>query len=239
MKIETTPLPASWPESYPLHRAVVTSEARRLDREASQRFSLPPLLLMERAALGVAHVTQLWAPRGPGLVLAGPGDNGGDGYGAARQLAGWGREVEVLDLATAPAQGEAARTQRALCASVLRIERVPGDLDRLAHALQRAAWVVDALFGIGLERPLDAAWCATIDALTRSARPVLSVDVPSGLHADRGLPQPIAVHAEVTATMAAPKPGLLAPSPGARYAGRVVEIDIGLPWALHAPYLRP
>jgi NAD(P)H-hydrate epimerase len=244
-------LPASWPPSYPLHRPILTSEARALDAAAREGYGAPALLAMERAALGVAVCASLWAPEATAqiLVLCGPGDNGGDGYACARQLAGWGRRVRVLDLACAESQSqadarrqaesrsEAARLQRSLAARVLDVERANGGGDVLARALTACDVVIDALFGVGLARPLVGGWLSAIAQVNDARRPVLAVDVPSGLDADTGEPRPLAIVAEVTATMAAPKRGLLAPGAGVRHAGRVVEIDIGLPWALHAPYL--
>jgi ADP-dependent NAD(P)H-hydrate dehydratase / NAD(P)H-hydrate epimerase len=231
-------LPASWPAPYPLHGALLTSEARSLDRAAREAHLVPEILLMERAALGVASCTATWAPdpAAQGLVLCGPGDNGGDGFAAARILAGWGRSIRVLDLAADPARGPAARTQRELCLRCLTVERIHGDLEALGRALHGCAYVIDGLFGVGLTRPLEGWWCQAIERVNVAARPVLSIDLPSGLDGDSGEPRPVAIVAEVTATMAAPKRGLLTRPSGARHAGRLVEIDIGLPWALHAPY---
>ncbi len=239
MRSPPQPLPGAWPFSYPLHRPIVTSEARALDEAARRDFGIPDLLLMERAALGVACLVPPADRRasGPVLVLCGPGNNGGDGYAAARHLSGWGRAVRVLDLARVPPSGASARLQQSLCARVLPIESAWDRPELLSAALAEAAFVVDALFGVGLDRALDGPWCAAIECVNAAARPTLAVDVPSGLDADTGEARPVCVRADVTATMVAPKRGIAPGMPGADHAGRVVEIDIGLPWALHAPYL--
>ena len=232
-------LPASWPAPYPLHGALLTSEARSLDRAAREAHLVPEILLMERAALGVASCTATWAPEpaARGLVLCGPGDNGGDGYAAARILAGWGRRIQVLDLAERPRTGScSAHPARALPALPRRGDASTATSQRSSAALHGCAYVIDGLFGVGLTRPLEGWWSQAIERVNAAARPVLSIDLPSGLDGDSGEPRPVAIVAEVTATMAAPKRGLLTRPSGARHAGRIVEIDIGLPWALHAPH---
>lgn len=233
------PIPRSWPTTYPLHRPILTSEFRALEASASQAFGIPDLLLMERAAWSVACLAR-WLPSSPSaplLVLCGPGNNGGDGYGAARVLASWGRPVRVLDLAPRPASGEATRLERDLCGRVLKVEVLHGDLRSLGAALAASAGLIDALFGVGLARPLEGWWRDAIACVNAARLPTLAVDLPSGLDADTGEALPLCVRADLTATLAAPKLGISSGMPGAVHAGHVVEVDIGLPWALHAPYL--
>jgi NAD(P)H-hydrate epimerase len=147
--------------------------------------------------------------------------------------------VRVLRLAPPP-RGGAARAEHDLCAAVVRIE-APGEAqpaDVLAEALGEAGLIVDALFGSGLDRALSAFHVACVERVNAAGALRLAVDVPSGLDADRGTPLPVCVAADATATMVAAKRGFAPGSPGARFAGQVVEVDIGLPWALHAPFLR-
>jgi hydroxyethylthiazole kinase-like uncharacterized protein yjeF len=184
---------------------------------------------MEHAAQGVAALAALLLEPGEGvLALCGPGNNGGDGYGAARFLAAWGVPVRVLRCAPAPpARGdaavEAALAARAAGAVASAWERPEAVADALA---ERPALVLDALFGVGLARPLGAPYAGWIEALNAAPTLRLAVDVPSGLDADTGEERPVAVRAQVTATLGAPKRGLLA---APRAAGRVVVVDIGLP----------
>lgn len=141
------------------------------------------------------------------LLLAGKGHNGDD-VRAARHLLP-NREVEWLDLINPAAQ-----------------------LAPLQEALARQpSLVVDGLFGIGLNRPLDASWGAIIETINAARLPVLAVDVPSGLHADTGQPQPVAVHAAVTLTLGAPKIGLLA-TPAGEWVGR---LEVAAPVGFAAP----
>jgi NAD(P)H-hydrate epimerase len=211
--------------------------ARSWDDEASRRHGIPSLVLMEHAAAGVAAVAALLAPPADRVVvLCGPGNNGGDGYGAARFLRSWGRRPRVLRLAPRPpARGDAA-AEAALLAGPPPVEDAWAEPDLVPSALSSADLVVDAIFGTGAAR-VDGPFPGWIEAVNRADALRLAVDVPSGLDADTG-EAGVVVRADVTATMAAPKRGLVAPSPGALLAGRVVEIDIGLPADLHAGHVR-
>lgn len=138
------------------------------------------------------------------LILAGKGHNGEDARCARPHLAG--RCVEVLDLAGAPGDASALLGELAL----------------------RPALVIDGLFGIGLNRPLEAEWARLIEIVNDSGLPVLSVDVPSGLNADTGEAQGAAIRAAVTLTVGAPKTGLLRETAWP-YVGRLaVAADVGL-----------
>ena len=109
-----------------------------------------------------------------------------------------------------------------------------GSTSRLAEA----DWVVDALLGTGLSRPVEGHLAAAIEALNRSGKPILALDLPSGLDADTGRPLGVAVRAEATATFVAPKLGFDAPG-AAAYTGEVAVIDIGVPRRLLEPFLVP
>ena len=102
--------------------------------------------------------------------------------------------------------------------------------------LAEADWIVDGLLGTGLTRPVEGALRLLIEALNRSGKPILALDVPSGLDADSGVPLGAAVQAHATATFVAAKLGFNAPG-ASDYTGRVAVIDIGMPRKLLQPYL--
>ena len=239
MRPDLGPLPASWPHSYPLHRPVLTAVARAWDQgEHAGR-------LLEHAGLGVAALAAHLAPRREDVVVvvAGPGHNGADGYVAARCLVGWGRQVEVYAVGRTPF-GQRVPPDVCEAARRAREEGVPlvecsDALAPLVQALAKCHLVVDALLGVGLERPLEGAFLEAVQRMNASDARRLSVDVPSGMDSDSGEPLPVCVQADVTAAMAAPKLGYGRGRPGAAAAGHVVEVDIGLPWHVHAPALRP
>jgi NAD(P)H-hydrate epimerase len=180
--------------------------------------------LMEQAGAALAgHVTALH-PAGRVIVAVGPGNNGGDGWTAARELHRMGREVLVCSVRSPQALEGLARSaaDSAIAAGVAWAEGLPA-----APLLASAAVVVDALLGIGqrppLRPPLDT-WCAAIMA---AKVPVIAVDVPTGVDADTGVVDGSCVSADVTVTFIAPKRGLFL-HPGAAHAGGILVEDLGV-----------
>jgi NAD(P)H-hydrate epimerase len=149
-------------------------------------------------------------------VVCGKGNNGGDGLAAARHLHRWGRLVGV-------ACTDAAEQARALTALGVQIASSP------APGFAAATLVVDAMLGTGLSRAPRGLVAEWIEAVERSGRQVVSVDVPSGLDADTGAVPGACVTASLTVTLGLPKPGLLVGEGPAR-AGEVWVADIGIPF---------
>jgi len=176
--------------------------------------------LMERAGAAVASAVLERYPRGDIVVLCGPGNNGGDGFVAARLLARKGRHVRVA--ATGPLasyKGDA----------FFMAESWNGKIASLGpEALDGAAVVVDAIFGAGLSRAADGKIAETIRALNAHAAAVVAVDMPSGISGDSGEAMGEAVDADVTMTFFRKKPGHLL-LPGRSHCGEVVLADIGIP----------
>jgi hydroxyethylthiazole kinase-like uncharacterized protein yjeF len=209
-------------------------EARALDRMASERGGVPSLDLMENAGRSSAEAI---AGDYPGanrvIVIAGRGNNGGDGYVVARCLATVGRRVRVLTTTDPDAASGDARTNlERFRSSGGTVERLAdGGLGVLDDALRATDLVVDALYGIGLTRDLEGLEHAVVERLNSSFIPVVALDLPSGLDADRGVPLGVAVRARLTLTFAHDKRGLCTPL-GAEHAGRVRVLDIGIPGEL-------
>lgn len=172
--------------------------------------------LMEAAGRAVARAAMRHVRPGRTLVLAGPGNNGGDGYVAARLLEQAGWPVAVAALAPPRPGSDAARVAA----------RWRGPMVAFSPAeAARAAFVVDALFGAGLSRPLSEDVVAVLKAVRA---PLLAVDVPSGLDGATGQPLGHAPQAKVTVTFFRLKPGHLL-MPGRTLCGTTVLADIGLP----------
>lgn len=183
----------------------------------------PGLVLMEAAGAAVARIVQRFHPQGAVLVLCGPGNNGGDGFVAARLLAGQRRDVSLVLLGSREAlQGDAAAMAAQWTGPVL----APADADPAA-----AGVIVDALFGAGLGRPLDGMAKALVEAVNAAGRPVVAVDLPSGLHGDDGQPRGAAIRATRSVTFFRPKPGHLL-LPGRLLCGHLHVADIGIPAAV-------
>lgn len=211
--------------------AVTAAEMRAIDR-ATIEAGTPGLRLMERAGEAVALVLRrdfAAALRRGTLVVAGRGNNGGDGLVVARLLRRRRSKVEVVLV------GERGALSTDASANLGRLERAGGrvdpfdriGIDGFVERLRRAGVVVDALFGTGIRAPLDGRSIAVIEAMNAAEAPVVAVDVPSGLDADRGMPLESAVQATTTVTFAFPKVGLLL-HPGVDLAGEVVVADIGV-----------
>jgi NAD(P)H-hydrate epimerase len=201
---------------------VTRAEMADFDRRTIETLGVPARALMETAGRAVADAAQRRGP-GPFVVVCGPGNNGGDGLVAARTLHARGAEVRVA-LVEAQLKGDAQACLEAARKQGVAIE--PADPARIATA--RGARLVDAIYGTGLQRDVTGAPAAIIQAMNASGAPILAVDVPSGLCADRGVPLGVAVRAQHTVTFGFIKRGLVG-SPGFTYAGEIERADIGIP----------
>jgi ADP-dependent NAD(P)H-hydrate dehydratase / NAD(P)H-hydrate epimerase len=211
-------------------RLVGSSEMREIDRTAIEGFGIPSLTLMDRAGRAVAEAAvQLAAPGGRFVVVCGGGNNGGDGFVAARLLRSAGRDARVLALVPAERLSPDARAVRE---QAQRAGVAIDDVGELAAVDAGVGDVVlDAIFGTGLARPPAGAFAgaiARIEAARVAGARVLAVDVPSGLSADTGRPLGACVRADRTVTFAFQKRGLVI-YPGAAFAGEVTVADIGIP----------
>lgn len=175
--------------------------------------------LMRSAGQAVAQVAEAMAERGRILVVAGRGNNGGDGFIAAAELAARGRDVSVILLCDrASLKGDAAFAAEEWTGAVL-----PCD----PQAIGKPNLIIDALFGAGLNRPVKGDPHAMIAAMNASGVPILSVDLPSGINGDTGEVMGIAVEASVTVTFFRRKPGHLL-LPGRIHCGEADVADIGI-----------
>ena len=208
-------------------KTVTAKQMRELDRAAIERHGVPSLDLMEAAGAGLAAlVRRATGDEGPIAVVCGRGNNGGDGFVAARLLAKAGVESFVVLLAKPQELTPDARANfekfEAMGGRVLR------GIDDAAKELAGAACIVDAILGTGLVRDVEGAALGAIELINSIDVPVIACDLPSGLNADTGLPMGTAVVASGTATFGLPKIGLYA-GQGPDFAGRIAVVDIGIP----------
>jgi hydroxyethylthiazole kinase-like uncharacterized protein yjeF len=217
-------------------KLVTAAEMRELDRRAIEEQGIPSLVLMENAGRTTYQILRREFPdlSGPVAVVAGRGNNGGDGLVVARYLAQAGTPVAVF-LAAARDQVQGDAKVNLEIAARLGIEIVEvkeeKDLNLLAHRLARSELIVDALLGTGLNSEVRGLFRLLIDEINHLRPPVLAVDIPSGLCADTGQPLAAAVLAQVTVTYGWPKIGQILP-PGRDYAGRLWQVDISIPLEL-------
>jgi hydroxyethylthiazole kinase-like uncharacterized protein yjeF len=216
--------------------AMVGADAR------AQAFGFPQERLMEHAGTAVAAAIRALAvdlgrwDTGPIVILCGPGNNGGDGYVAARRLALAGAHVIVAVAATEmqPSGGASARNWDRIArdAGIAKVHvPVPRDVAIFGKDIAKAAVVVDALLGTGVRGALRQPIRAAVE-LIASARaagvPIVAVDTPTALDLSSGEPSDPVVHADLTVTFHRAKTGL-ATRQGAAYAGRVLVAPIGIP----------
>lgn len=223
-------------------RPLSREEVRSIDARAIDEFHIPSLVLMENAGRGATDWLSPQVPaRGKVLVLCGSGNNGGDGAVVARHLDARGVDVAVRWLAAPERLSPDARAQQQILAAA-RINQcvlpTPLDPEPIARELASAAWLVDALLGTGLVRPVEGALKLLIDLINASRVPTLALDLPSGLDADLGQPLGAAVRAYATVTFVAPKIGFAVPG-AADYTGSVHVADIGVPRAVLEPFVIP
>lgn len=189
------------------------------------------MVLMENAGRAVAREIRkdLKGQRDPKVsIFCGTGNNGGDGFVVARHLLDAGLEVETFLVG----QAGQLKADAATNYQILKSYRIPiKEIVRLSPAIRKsvsqADIVVDALFGVGLNRAItDPCW-SVIEALNAGAKRIMAVDVPSGLDATTGKIHGVCVKAYKTVTFTAPKTGFLK-NQGPSYIGKVVVADIGI-----------
>ncbi|GIM46240.1 bifunctional NAD(P)H-hydrate repair enzyme Nnr [Collibacillus ludicampi] len=210
---------------------VTSQEMKSIDAFTIESLGLPARVLMENAGYAVARVIESRYPKGTRvLILAGKGNNGGDGLVAARHLADAGYPVHViLAVAAASLSGEAAfqyeRIQRFGISSSMY------DPFTFHRELSRSELIVDALLGTGTKGSPRHPYDEMIVAANESRKPIVAVDIPSGLDADNGHVSQPCIRATCTVSLAFLKRGLVS-QPGAEYAGECVVERIGIPhWA--------
>jgi hydroxyethylthiazole kinase-like uncharacterized protein yjeF len=198
------------------------AQQRALDEWAIGELGIAGGELMERAGRGLAELVLRRAPEGPIAVVCGKGNNGGDGFVAARVLREQGLEVAVLMLAPAEEYRGDAKAN---------LERLPGDAPEAfsPDKLSGARAIVDAILGTGFSGAPREPAAGAIEAINRAgAAEVIACDVPSGVNGSTGEIEKAAVRADATATFHAGKPGLWI-APGKAHAGEVTVVDIGIP----------
>ena len=212
-----------------MHIATVT-QMRAMDRSAIEDFQIPEELLMENAGLAAYRVLRdRYAVQGKCvLVLCGSGNNGGDGLVVARKILSDGGRPQVLLL------GDPGRYRGASAVNWNIVQRsgiatetytTPAALDDLLSACHL---VVDGILGTGLSKPVRGHYADVIDRVNASQRPIISLDIPSGIHGDNGQMMGTAIHADLTVTFGLPKVGNLL-YPGFACGGELFTTHIAFP----------
>ena len=211
-------------------------EVRRVDAWAIQEIGVPGVVLMENAGRSCADLVRerLAGVREPKVcVFCGTGNNGGDGHVIARHLINAGMDVSaVLCGDREKVRGDALVNLDVLERSGHTVERLdPGDQEmptRVRSVGGEADMLVDALFGTGLHGKLKGEYQTLVEAINDLARPILAVDIPSGLDCDTGEPLGAAIRAACTVTFVAVKRGFTASPRASSYTGDLYVASIGV-----------
>lgn len=212
-------------------------QVRQVDRLAIDKYKIPGIVLMENAARGATAAALSMLRREKlrrALVLCGGGNNGGDGLAVARHLRNQGIEVAV-GLCADPARykGDALINWQ-----IVQAMKVPTFEANARTARKHAkALIIDAIFGTGLSEPPRGTFEDIAAAVKRAGRPVLAIDLPSGLDCDTGRPLQFCIRADRTVTFVARKIGFANPD-SRQYTGRVTVADIGCPRELIQEVIR-
>ena len=210
-------------------KVVSAEEMHVIDTRTIEEYGVPGLVLMERAGLSVfKRITELFQPKKT-IVLAGGGNNGGDGLVVARLLKNAGWNVKVNFLSTLRKISPDCKTQLDMAKKF----GVPVKFGPPEEKDFHAALVVDAIFGTGLSKEVTGKYAAVIEDLNRLGEDIMAVDIPSGISSDTGRVLGTAVRADFTVSFGLPKVGHIL-FPGAEHAGRLFIEDIGFPRELLA-----
>ena len=211
-------------------KALSVEDLKRLDVQATLRFGIPSLLLMENAGIACEQEILQHHPNAKRyLVLCGQGNNGGDGFVLARRLWNTRKTVAVFHF------GIPSKTSHDALLNFNIVRKLGiGCLDllkntnyrRLIKTLKNADIVIDALFGIGLKRRVTEPYRSVIRAVNASGKTVVSIDVPSGIHADTGRILGDAIKADLCVTFVRPKLGF---RKAKSHTGQVIVRDISVP----------
>lgn len=208
--------------------ACYAEQMRKIDRMAMEVGAVPGIVLMENAAIAcVEELKQTFSLRTcKAAIICGKGNNAGDGFAIARHLSRFGAEVHIFLVHGREFSGDCAVNFEIVERMQLSVEDV--DLLQLEQELAAYDVVVDAIYGTGIRGEIAGVAADVIRCMNEHAPYVLSVDIPSGIHADTGEICGVAVKADLTVTFAAYKVGLFL-FPGSEYTGRVTVADISIP----------
>ena len=213
-------------------KVVTAEEMRQIDKQSIEGIGIPSIVLMEAAANTVFRSIQRNFPefRHVGIIV-GKGNNGGDGLALARQLAHAGYTVQIV-LVSSPGRftGDALTNLQVTQNLGLPMVEVlsESELKKLDNEIVSCDLIVDAIFGTGLRGGIEGYIKDVIDWLNSTERPIVAIDLPSGLNADTGAVEGACIRADRTVTIGLPKRGTLL-HPGAQTVGALEIADIGLP----------
>lgn len=212
--------------------AVTAKQIQKIDDIAINKYGIPSIVLMENAGRTVSLEIKKMLPknkRSMVIVFCGHGNNAGDGFVVARNLKESVEDVKIFILGGAKDLKQDAKINY----DIVRKLKIPLKEFKavnlaMINEVKKADMIVDAIFGVGLNRALEGLFFETVQAINKFSKKVVSIDVPTGLDATKGSIYGIAVKADKTVTFSLPKRGLFC-GQGKKVAGKIVVVDIGIP----------
>lgn len=204
---------------------ITREEMQAIDTSAMKQLEIPGIILMENAS--ISFVQYLPQDEDNYLIIAGMGNNGGDGLAIARHLAVTNKKVSIIIV------GDLLKSKHDFFVNFKIIKAMKLNLDfyddilKLEKEIEKSDIIIDSLLGTGLKGQVKEPFFTIIDAINNSGKKVYSVDIPSGLDTNNGIPLGICVKADMTVTMHAMKIGL---HTGKEYTGDVKIANIGIPF---------
>ncbi len=218
-----------------LHRAFTVKQIQDLDKIAIEKYGVPSLVLMENAGRSIAGeaLKQVKKIKRPCIcVICGLGNNAGDGFVIARHLINAGAKVKIFLIG----KGARLKADAAVNYWILKKLNYPIIEVGVRHAvplqdIARADIIIDAIFGVGLNRPILEPFRGIIEAVNKRARKIIAVDTPSGLDGTTGKIYGTCIKADTTVTFSFIKKGFFK-AQGPKHVGKVIVADIGIPLRL-------
>lgn len=212
-------------------KLAINSEMKKLDKVAIEDYEIQSAVLMENAgALVAANIIEMETVKTV-TVVCGTGNNGGDGFVAARHLHNKGMQIKIFVIGNMKdISGDALVNLNILRKMELPIENIKelNNLVRLEKASKASDLTIDAVFGTGFNRSLEILYTSVFDIMNENSDFILAIDIPSGIHGDSGEADEHAIHAQRTITFTIPKCGNIL-NPGSARTGELIVKDIGIP----------
>lgn len=216
-------------------KIAVSGQMREIDKEAESLYGIPGVVLMENAGIKIfKHIIDVGGADSKVCFICGTGNNGGDGFAAARQLSFINKNLVIHVVGDeARIKGDASLNYSIVKKMGLCLRHIISgeELENLISDIKNSSIIVDALFGTGMKGEALGLYKDVIDSINRYGKYVISVDIPSGINSDNGKVMGAGVRAHRTVTLVLPKVGLYM-YPGADYAGEVMVEDISIPHEL-------
>lgn len=223
-------------------RYITAQEAKQIDRRAQEEFGIPSIILMENAGRQAAEVAMdMLRGKEDSMIVCvcGRGNNGGDGFVAARHLINKGIAVYIFLIGDPLEMRGDARVNHTILqkmgAKIVCLEDKE-EFSLLRERLKEAGLIIDAIFGVGLQGEVEEPHRTIIELINASGKPILSIDIPSGLDATEGKVRGICIKATQTITFALPKTGFIK-NEGPLYIGKLSVADISIPKVLLDEYI--